>query len=161
MARNRSGGQMGLFGQEKLCILGRREDLCKMSAADTYNAAARSERASPFPSFPTFQCQKLRLVLAHADLRGEFVHAALRPRRRRSVVSRKKFRHDMNNHTVSQSRSSSSSFELCQIWRRSPFPGRVWRGPGEIFWAPPRAFVLSLSGNFLANLNVDFILRRL
>ena len=161
MARNRSGGQMGLFGQEKLCILGRREDLCKMSAADTYNAAARSERALFLPSFPTFQCQKLRLVLAHADLRGEFVHAALRLRRRRSVVSRKKFRHDMNNHTVSQSRSSSSSVELCQIWRRSPFPGRVWRGTGEIFWAPPRAFVLSLSGNFLANLSVDFILRRL
>ena len=118
-----------------------------------------NEPFSFLPSFPTFQCQKLRLVLAHADLRGEFVHAALRLRR--SVVSRKKFRHDMNNHTVSQSRSSSSSFELCQIWRRSLFPGRVWRGPGEIFWAPPRAFVLSLSGNFLANLNVDFILRRL
>ena len=138
MARNRSGGQMGLFGQEKLCILGRREDLCKMSAADTYNAAARSERVSEralfLPSFPTFQCQKLRLVLAHADLRGEFVHAALRPRRRRSVVSRKKFRHDMNNHTVSQSRSVVLQFgRAVSDLASESFPRSCLARPGRDF----------------------------
>ena len=93
-----------------------------------------SGRALFLPSFPTFQCQKLRLVLAHADLRGEFVHAALRPRRRRSMVSRKKFRHDMNNHTVSQSRSSSSSVELCVSDLASEsFPRSCLARPGRDF----------------------------
>ena len=36
-----------------------------MSAADTYNAVCVFALPE-FPSFPTFQCQKLRLFLAHA-----------------------------------------------------------------------------------------------
>ena len=107
IARNRSGGQMGVLGRKNYAFLGGRS--LQMSAADTFNAVCLFPLPEPF-SFPTFQCQKLRLFLAHAAervrLRGKFVHMALRRRRRRRrrrVVSRKKFRHDMNNHTVSQS----------------------------------------------------------
>ena len=122
----------------------------------------RRPRANePFSFLPHFSMPETPPSSCTRRPTGRICPRGLATVRRRSVVSRKKFRHDMNNHTVSQSRSSSSSVELCQVWRRSPFPGRVWRGTGEIFWVPPRAFVLSLSGNFLANLNVDFILRRL
>ena len=112
MARNRSGGQMGFLGRKNYAFSGGGS-----ISADVGRRYVRRGfglplvlRASELFSLPTFQCQKLRLFLAHAAervrLRGKFVHMALRRRRRRRrrrrVVSRKKFRHDMNNHTVSR-----------------------------------------------------------
>ena len=69
----------GAFGQENYAFLGGGRISLQMSAADTYNAVC----VFSLPKlFSAFQCQKLRLVLAHAEqqdrLRGKFVHMALR-----------------------------------------------------------------------------------
>ena len=165
IARNRSGGQMGVLGRKNYAFLGGRS--LQMSAADTFNAVCVFPLPEPF-SFPTFQCQKLRLFLAHAAervrLRGKFVHMALRRRRRRRrrVVSRKKFRHDMNNHTVSQSSVAVGlQFGRAVSDLASESFSRSCLAMLLRDFLVPRAFVHRACGNFLANLNVDFILRRL
>ena len=56
----------GFAAGKKLCILGRLS--LQMSAADTYNALPNSFFSERFFSLSrTFQCQKLRLLLAHEE----------------------------------------------------------------------------------------------